>query len=124
MHAQKRAFPYDDGRVFLGLVIHVERQPAVYILTNRPFGTLYVGATSNLPARVWAHDQELVDGFTRRYSLHRLVWYEVHASMYAAITRERQIKKWNRAWTILLIPDFNPSWSDLSESIGVRKDQD
>jgi putative endonuclease len=96
----------------------MERQPAVYILTNRPFGTLYVGVTSNLPARVWMHRTKTIDGFTKRHSLARLVWYEAHASMYSAITREKQLKKWNRAWKILLIRDFNPKWNDLSSLIG------
>lgn len=96
----------------------MSRQPAVYILTNRAFGTLYVGATSNLPARTWVHQHDLVDGFTKTHQCHTLVWYEVHASMYDAITREKQIKKWNRAWKILLIRKNNPDWIDLSSDIG------
>jgi putative endonuclease len=80
---------------------------------------LYVGVTSHLPERIWIHQGDLVEGFTRRYALHMLVWYEIHACMYAAIAREKQIKKWNRAWKILLIRRFNPEWRDLSEDIGI-----
>ena len=91
----------------------MERHPAVYILTNRFEGTLYVGVTSNLPARVWQHRQRLADGFANRYGLHRLVWFEMHDSMYAAITREKQIKEWRRAWKLELINTANPEWRDL-----------
>jgi len=95
----------------------MDRQPAVYILTNRFEGTLYVGVTSNLPSRVWQHRERIVEGFTSRYALRRLVWFEIHASMYAAITREKQIKEWQRAWKLKLIAAKNPEWRDLWEEI-------
>jgi putative endonuclease len=78
----------------------MERQPAVYILTNHHTGTLYIGVTSDLPRRIWQHRSDLVEGFTRDYALHRLVWFEMHATMYAAISREKQLKKWNREWKV------------------------
>ena len=92
----------------------MDRQPAVYILTNRRNGTLYVGVTSNLLARVWQHQNDVVGGFTQRYATHRLVYYEMHALMLAAITREKQIKEWKRAWKLRLIESINPEWEDLS----------
>jgi putative endonuclease len=80
-------------------------------------GTLYVGVTSDLPGRVWQHREGVADGFTKRYGVKRLVWYEVHATMEAAITREKQIKEWKRAWKIELIEAMNPKWRDLFEEI-------
>jgi putative endonuclease len=94
-----------------------ERQPAVYILTNRPRGTLYIGVTSHLCGRIWQHRHDVVEGFTKRYELHRLVWFEVHEDMYAAISREKQLKKWARAWKIELIERSNIEWRDLWEVI-------
>ena len=91
--------------------------PCVYILASRPNGTLYIGVTSNLVQRVWQHRNHLADGFTRQYRVHRLVWYEPHPSMEAAITRERRLKKWHRAWKINLIQHANPSWRDLYPEI-------
>jgi putative endonuclease len=81
---------------------------AVYILASRPYGTLYVGVTSNLPKRVWEHREGLADGFTKEYGIKQLVWYEVHGEAIPAITREKQIKKWNRQWKINLITAMNP----------------
>jgi putative endonuclease len=98
----------------------MERQPVVYLLASRPYGTLYIGVTSNLVARVWQHQNDLVEGFTRRYGVHRLVWYELHSTMYAAIEREKQLKHWNRSWKIRLIEALNPAWRDLSPEIGLR----
>ncbi|WP_375055256.1 GIY-YIG nuclease family protein [Zobellella sp. DQSA1] len=89
------------------------KQPAVYILTNKRNGTLYTGVTSNLVQRIWQHRQEEVEGFSARYGLHLLVYFELHADMYSAITREKQLKKWNRAWKIRLIEGQNPGWRDL-----------
>ena len=89
------------------------KQPCVYILASAKGGTLYVGVTSNLIQRVWQHRQDAVDGFTKQYQVHRLVYYEVHEDMLAAITREKQIKKWNRAWKIELIEKANSDWQDL-----------
>ncbi len=91
--------------------------PCVYILASRPNGTTYIGVTSNLVQRVWQHRNDLVGGFTRQYGVHRLVWYEPHPSMEAAITRERRLKKWRRAWKINLIEKANPSWRDLYPEI-------
>lgn len=93
------------------------RTPCVYILANKPKGTLYIGVTSNPVQRVWQHNQDLVEGFTKRYGVHRLVWYEVHASMDGAIAREKALKKWNRAWKIELIERNNPNWTDLYDQI-------
>ena len=91
--------------------------PCVYILASRPKGTLYVGVTSNLVQRVWEHKNDFTEGFTKRYQVHNLVWYEVHESMESAIRREKALKKWNRAWKIRLIEEGNPAWADLYEQI-------
>ena len=88
-------------------------QPAVYILASKRNGTLYVGVTGDLVRRVWEHKQDLLEGFTRRYRVHQLVYFELHADMAEAILRERRIKKWNRAWKIELIEKTNPQWNDL-----------
>ena len=89
------------------------KAPCVYILASKPNGVLYIGVTSTLPQRVWQHKNDFVEGFTKRYHVHRLVWYEVHESIESAITREKVLKKWNRAWKVCLIEESNPSWSDL-----------
>ena len=94
-----------------------ERQPCVYILASGRNGTLYVGVTSNLVARVWQHRNHVVEGFTDRYDIGMLVWYELHGTMESAILREKQIKKWNRAWKLRLIQEGNPQWLDLWDSI-------
>ena len=93
------------------------RQPATYILASQPYGTLYVGVTSNLPQRIWQHRNGLAEGFTQRYSVHQLVYYELHESMLEAITREKQLKAWKRAWKIRLIEEGNPRWLDLWDEI-------
>ena len=93
------------------------KQPAVYILTTGKRGTLYIGVTSNLGARIWQHREHVVAGFTTRYNVTMLVWYELHATMESAITREKQLKKWNREWKLRLIQDANPEWRDLWEEI-------
>lgn len=90
-----------------------EKQPAVYILASRRNGTLYVGVTSNLVGRTWQHRNDLIQGFTRRYDVCKLVYFEQHDSMVAAIMREKQIKRWNRAWKLRLIEEGNPDWRDL-----------
>jgi putative endonuclease len=89
------------------------KRPCVYILANRPYGTLYIGVTSDLEARISIHKQDLIDGFTRRYGLHRLVYYEFMETLEEAIRREKRIKKWNRAWKFRLINSMNPNWDDL-----------
>src|SRR5258708_37629684 len=90
------------------------KQPVVYILASKPYGTLYIGVTSNLAARIEAHRNGSVDGFTKQYGVHTLVYLELHADMYEAIQREKRLKKWNRAWKIRLIEEMNPEWKDLS----------
>jgi len=89
------------------------KQPVVYILASQRNGTLYTGVTSNLHRRVWEHKNDLIDGFTKKYQVHQLVYFELHADMYSAITREKQIKKWKRQWKIELIEKHNPQWRDL-----------
>lgn len=91
----------------------MSKQPTVYILASKPNGTLYTGVTSDLTRRVWEHRNDLVEGFTSRYSVHRLVYFEQHSSMEEAILREKRIKKWNRAWKVKLIEETNPDWRDL-----------
>jgi putative endonuclease len=93
------------------------KQPAVYILANQKRGTLYTGVTANLPQRIYQHRNPEVEGFAKRYKTHRLVYFELHESMLAAITREKQIKKWNRDWKIKLIISTNPDWQDLYPEI-------
>ena len=93
------------------------KTPCVYILASRRAGALYVGVTSNLTQRVWLHKNDMVEGFTKRYRVHELVWYEVHETMESAIIREKALKKWNRAWKIKLIEKANPTWKDLYHDI-------
>ena len=97
--------------------IHQMKQPAVYILASRKNGTLYTGVTSDLVQRVWQHRNNLADGFTSKYKVHALVWYELHSTMYDAITREKQIKSWHRSWKIHLIEKSNADWSNLYTSL-------
>ena len=94
-----------------------EKEYYVYILASKKNGTLYIGVTSNLIKRVWEHKSDLVKGFTKTYGVHILVYYESTSSSYAAITREKQIKAWQRAWKVQLIEEKNPSWKDLYEEI-------
>jgi putative endonuclease len=91
--------------------------PCVYILASRRNGTLYVGISSDLLKRVWEHKNDLVDGFTKRYGVHMLVWYEAHETMESAIKREKNIKKWNRKWKLALIEQSNPQWHDLFKDL-------
>ena len=91
------------------------KKPCVYILTSQRNGTLYTGVTSNLSQRIEQHKSAVVEGFTKKYSVHLLVWYEEHDSMINAIMREKAIKKWKRAWKLRLIEEYNPEWRDLSE---------
>jgi len=88
-------------------------QPAVYILASQRNGTLYIGVTSNLIQRVYQHREHLTQGFTNQHRVTMLVWYELHSTMEHAITREKQLKKWNRQWKLRLIEEKNPSWQDL-----------
>ncbi|SSY70250.1 GIY-YIG nuclease family protein [Alysiella crassa] len=90
------------------------RQPAVYILASGRNGTLYIGVTMNLPERIWQHKQGVsLDGFTAKYGVDKLVWYEVSATMPEAIAKEKAMKKWRREWKIRLIEEQNPDWLDL-----------
>ena len=93
------------------------KTPCVYMLASKRNGTLYIGVTSNLPQRVWQHKNDLIEGFTRRYGVHTLVWYEVHETMETAIAREKTINEWKRQWKIDLIKAMNPEWRDLYEDI-------
>jgi putative endonuclease len=92
----------------------MERQFAVYIMASQRNGTLYIGVTSNLPKRIWEHREGVVPGFTQEFGVKTLVWYELHDCAESAITREKQIKKWNRIWKLSLIERMNPDWKDLS----------
>jgi putative endonuclease len=97
-----------------------EKHPVIYILASRPNGTLYVGVTSNLFDRMLKHINGTFDGFTKKYNVKQLVYYEAHADMAEAIKRESQIKKWRRLWKIRLIENMNPTWTSLfDESVGI-----
>ena len=89
----------------------------VYIVTNAPYGTLYIGVTSNLPIRIYQHKNELAKGFTERYDLKQLVYFEQLEHMGAAIVREKQLKAWRRQWKLELVSKSNPGWDDLYEQI-------
>ncbi len=89
------------------------KQPAVYIMASERNGTLYIGVTSNLFKRVWKHKNNITEGFTKKYFVHQLVWFERHPSMESAIMREKQLKGWKRNWKLELIEKNNPDWDDL-----------
>jgi len=95
----------------------MSKQPCTYILASKRNGTLYIGVTSNLIQRVWQHKNNQVEGFTKKYDVHLLVYYELHDTMEHAITREKQLKKWNRDWKVRLIEEKNSTWQDLWEAI-------
>ena len=95
----------------------MNKQPAVYILASKRNGTLYIGVTSDLVKRIWEHKNKMVEGFTKRYNVHRLVWYELHESMESTITRENRLKNWKRKWKLKLIETSNPKWLDLYYTI-------
>ena len=88
-------------------------QSYIYIMTNKKYGTLYIGVTSDLIKRVYEHKKSFIDSFTSRYNLKKLVYYEVFDDINEAIKKEKQLKKWKRAWKIELIDKFNPNWKDL-----------
>lgn len=94
--------------------------PCVYILASKRNGTLYIGVTSDLIARIHQHRDGTFDGFSKRYGTTTLVWFEQHETMDAAITREKRIKKWNRAWKLRLIEQSNPDWHDLAMDLGFK----
>jgi putative endonuclease len=89
------------------------KNPCVYILTDQKNGTLYLGVTSDLIKRIWQHKEKLVDGFTKKYDLDRLVWFEQHSTMESAIAREKAMKEWKRDWKLATIEKLNPQWRDL-----------
>ena len=95
-----------------------EKQPCAYILASKPFGTLYIGVTSDLVARLWQHREGAIEGFTKRYAVHRLVHFEMFDTMEAAIRREKQLKNWRRDWKLNLISRENPDWRDLAIGLG------
>jgi len=90
----------------------MEKYPAVYLLANKKRGTLYIAVTSDLVGRVWEHKTNVIEGFTKRYEIHRLVWYERHETMESAINREKALKRWKRAWKLELVEKQNPDWYD------------
>jgi putative endonuclease len=90
-----------------------DRIYSVYLLASRPFGTLYCGMTSDIIARTFDHKSGAIPGFTEKYGVHRLVWFEHHREVENAILREKRIKRWRRAWKIQLIEEMNPHWTDL-----------
>ena len=98
--------------------MHRDFAPVVYLLASQRNGTLYVGVTSQLIARLDQHRRGVVPGFTQEYGVRRLVWFEMHSTMEAAIMREKRIKKWNRSWKLELIEAGNPDWRDLAEDLG------
>ena len=89
----------------------------VYILASKRNGTIYIGVTSNLPKRIWEHKNNLVEGFTKKYNVHNLVYFEQTENVNSALLREKQLKKWKREWKIELIEKDNPQWKDLYEKI-------
>jgi len=91
----------------------MERTSYVYILASDRYGTLYIGVTTNLMARVWQHRSSATDGFTKQHHVRRLVWFDTCSDIREAIQREKQLKKWNRAWKVKLISTLNPTWRDL-----------
>ncbi len=95
----------------------MNKQSCVYILASKRNGTLYAGVTSDLVKRVWQHKNNLVEGFTKKYGVHTLVWFEQHETMESAISREKAIKNWKRDWKIKVIEEMNPQWRDLYEDI-------
>ena len=89
----------------------------VYILASQRNGTLYIGVTSDLVKRVWQHKNDEIEGFTKRYGVHRLVYFEAHDDIRDAILREKRLKKWRRSWKLELIEEDNPGWNDLYEQL-------
>ena len=111
-HSGKGRNPYKQGKE-----AYMNRQPCVYIMASKRNGTLYTGVTSDLIKRIWEHKQHTVPGFTKKYNVTLLVWYETHESMTSAIIREKAIKNWKRAWKINVIEAMNPKWQDLYDDL-------
>ena len=97
----------------------MDGQAYVYIMANHRNGAIYLGSTTNLPKRVWEHRNGVVDGFTKRYKCHALVWFEAHGSWESARLRERQMKEWKRVWKLQEIEGENPEWDDLYDRIAL-----
>jgi putative endonuclease len=97
--------------------IQAVKQPCVYLLASSKNGTLYVGVTSDIIKRIREHKSDVVEGFTKKYGVHTLVWYEIHENMESAISREKTIKGWKRQWKLELIEKENPAWTDLYKSL-------
>ena len=95
----------------------MEKQYYVYILASKRNGTLYTGMTSDLVKRIWQHKNNMVDGFTKKYHVTLLVYFEVHRLAEEALKREKQIKKWKRTWKLKLIEERNPNWDDLYKMV-------
>ena len=116
-HAVEERHPSDKspkiGRKHIEVGGKMEKKPAVYILASMKNGTLYTGVTSGLLKRVWQHKNGIIEGFTKRYHVNMLVWFELHLTMESAIQREKQIKKWKRDWKVKMIEEKNPEWDDL-----------
>lgn len=96
----------------------MEKKFFVYMLANKPRGTLYIGLTSNLPKRIWEHREKVFDGFTKRYAITQLVWFEPYDEAEYAIAREKRLKRWNREWKFALVEGANPTWRDLYDDLG------
>lgn len=109
--------PGSIHRFILEIIAMGDKQYYIYILTNRPHGTLYIGVTNNLFRRILEHKNKINKGFTSKYGLDKLVYYEIYDDIGVAITREKQLKFWKRHWKIKLINEFNPQWKDLSDEI-------
>jgi putative endonuclease len=112
-HARESGHPGATGKSMFG----DPKQPCGYILASERNGTLYAGVTSDIARRAWLHRSDSVDGFTKRYAVHRLVYVEFHQTMPDAIVREKQIKKWRRAWKLALIEKANPQWLDIYDQV-------
>jgi putative endonuclease len=116
-HSRERGNPYAQRARGIAAVPQ-DCLPCVYILASGKHGTLYIGVTSNLLARLHQHREGLIEGFTSRYGVNRLVYFEMSDDMLTAIAREKQLKKWRRAWKIELIEEANPGWIDLAIGLG------
>ena len=97
----------------------MEKAGFVYIIASKRNGTIYIGVTSDLPKRIWEHRNDIVEGFTRKYGCHRLVWYEAHDRIEDARQRELRMKEWKRAWKVREIEGLNPDWDDLYDRIAL-----
>ncbi|TPG38022.1 GIY-YIG nuclease family protein [Sphingomonas koreensis] len=97
----------------------MEQPGFVYIMASRRNGTIYIGVTSDLPKRIWEHRNDIVEGFTKKYRCHSLVWFEAHDGIESARQRELQMKEWKRAWKVREIEGLNPDWEDLYDRIAL-----